>query len=98
MWKKNTQKEYAEGIAEKKGLFLVVSASALFFGLLFWFLDNEAGFFVFLMMLGLIGIVGFTWRFSAWYYRRQNEGGVKEALHFQKWRLYESKALHLAVV
>jgi MFS family permease len=79
MWKEYTQKEYVEEIAEKKGLFLVVSAFALFFGVLFWVLDNEAGFFVFIMMLGLIGLVGFTWQFSAWYYRKNNERGVREA-------------------
>ena len=79
MWKEYTKKEYVEGIAEKKGLFLVVSAFALFFGVLFWILDNEAGFFVFLVMLGLIGLVGFTWQFSAWYYRKNNETGIREA-------------------
>jgi len=79
LWKKYTQKESAEEIAEKKDLFFVVSAFALFFGALFWVLDNEAGFFVFLVMLGLIGIIGFTWQFSAWYYRGQNERGVREA-------------------
>jgi hypothetical protein len=107
MWKKYTQKEYAEEIAEKKGLFLVVSAFALFFGLLFWVLDNEAGFLVFLVMLGLIGIVGFTWRFSAWYHRKQNEGGVKEAYiarsgvylnrKLYTWRLFSAKLLSVNI-
>jgi hypothetical protein len=102
-WKKNTQKEYVEEIAEKKGLFLVVLAFALFFGLLFWVFDNEAGFFVFLMMLGLIGIVGFTWQFSAWYNHKQNEGAVKEAYisrsgvyvnrKLYTWRLFSAKLL-----
>jgi hypothetical protein len=51
----------------------------LFFGVLFWVLDNEAGFFVFLVMLGLIGLVLFVWRFSAWSNHRQNVNGTKEA-------------------
>jgi hypothetical protein len=103
MWKEYTKKEYTEEIAEKKGLFVTVSAIALFVGLLFWFLDNDAGFFVFLVMLGLIGLVGFTWQFSAWYYRKQNENGVKEAYiarsgvymnrRLYTWRLFSAKLL-----
>jgi hypothetical protein len=102
-WKKYTRKEYAEEISEKKGLFVIVSVFALFFGFLFWFLDNEAGFIVFLVMLGLIAMVGFGWRFSAWYYREQNERGVKEAYiarsgvfmnrRLYTWRLFSAKLL-----
>ena len=101
MWKEYTRKECAEEISEKKGLFVIVSGFALFFGFLFWFLDNEAGFFVFLVMLGLIGLIGFAWRFSAWYYREQNERGVKEAYiarigvymnrRLYTWRLFSAK-------
>ncbi len=107
MWQEYTQKEYTEEISEKKGLFLIVSFFALFFGFLFWFLDNEAGFFVFLVMLGLIGLVGFTWRFSAWYNRRQNIGGVKEAYIAQSgvymnqrlytWRLFSARLLKVEI-
>jgi hypothetical protein len=79
VWAEYTKKEYEEEKSEKKGLFIVVSGFALFFGFLFWALDNEAGFFVFLLMLGLIGLIAFTWRFSAWYNYRQNINGVKEA-------------------
>ncbi len=107
MWQEYTQKEYTEEISEKKGLFLIVSFFALFFGFLFWFLDNEAGFVVFLVMLGLIGLVGFTWRFSAWYNRRQNIGGVKEAYIAQSgvymnqrlytWRLFSARLLKVEI-
>jgi MFS family permease len=107
MWKEYTQKEYAEEISEKKGLFVIVSAIALFFGFVFWFFDNEAGFFVFLVMLGLIGLVGFTWRFSAWYSRRQNERGIKEAYiarsgvymnrRLYTWRLLSAKLLGVEI-
>jgi MFS family permease len=107
MWKDYTRKEYAEEISEKKGLFVIVSVFALFFGFLFWFLDNEAGFFVFLVMLGLIGLVGFAWRFSAWYYREQNERGVKEVYIAQSgvymnqrlytWRLFSAKLLGVEI-
>ena len=78
-WAEYTQKEYAEEKSEKKGLFLIVSGFALFFGILFWLLDEDAGFFVFLVMLGLIGLVAFAWQFSSWNNYRQNRAeGVKE--------------------
>jgi hypothetical protein len=50
-WAKYTEKEYAEEISEKKGLFIMVSGIALITGLVFWVIYNEAGFFVFLVML-----------------------------------------------
>jgi hypothetical protein len=107
MWQEYTRKEYLEEISEKKGLFLIVSVFALFFGFLFWFLDNESGFVVFLVMLGLIGLVGFTWRFSAWYARKQNIEGVKEAYiarsgvyinrRLYTWRLFSAKLLEVEI-
>ncbi len=108
MWKEYTQKEYVEELAEKKGLFFVVSAFALFFGVLFWVLDNGAGFFVFIVMLGLIGLIGFTWQFSAWYYRENNKsGGVKEAYvarsgiymnrRLYTWRLFSARLLDVKI-
>jgi MFS family permease len=107
MWKKYTRKEYAEEISETKGLFVIISVFALFFGFLFWFLDNEAGFIVFLVMLGLIGLVGFAWRFSAWYYREQNERGAKEAYiartgvymnrRLTTWRMFSAKLLGVEI-
>jgi len=78
-WIDYAEKEYVEEKSEKKGLFLIVTGFALFFGILFWVLDPEAGFVVFIVMLVLIGIVAFAWQFSAWHNYRQNIGGVKEA-------------------
>jgi hypothetical protein len=78
-WSDYTEKEYEAEKSEKKGLFLTITGFALFFGILFWVLDPEAGFLVFLVMLALIGLVGFAWRFSAWYTYKQNIGGVREA-------------------
>lgn len=78
-WAHYTEKEYREEKTEKKGLFLIVTAFALFFGILFWIFDEEAGFFVFLVMLGLIGLCSFAWQFSAWSnYRSNRSGGIKE--------------------
>jgi hypothetical protein len=66
-WAEYTKKEYETEKSEKKGLFPIVSGFALFFGILFWVLDEEAGFIVFLIMIGLIALVAFAWRFSAAY-------------------------------
>ncbi len=97
-WAEYTQREYEEEKSEKRGLFLLVSGVALFFGILFWALDEEAGFIVFLVMLGLIGLVAFAWQFSAWSNYRNNSGvGIKEvyitqsAVYLNK-RLYTWKA------
>ena len=56
-------------------------------------------------MLGLIGLVVFPWRFTAWYYREQNERGVKEAYitrsggclnrRLSSWRLFSAKLLRV---
>ena len=92
-WAEYSKKEYEEEKSEKKGLFLIVSGFALFFGILIWALDPEAGFTVFLMMLGLIGLVAFAWRFSAWHNYRQNIGGVKE-VYITKDAVYMNKQLY----
>jgi hypothetical protein len=65
----------------------------LFFGIIFWVLDPEAGFTVFLIMIGLIGLVAFAWQFSAWHNYRQNIGGVKEA-YITKDAVYMNKKLY----
>jgi hypothetical protein len=78
-WRRYSQKEYAAENAEKRTLFLVVAAFALLFGVLVWVLDPEAGFYVFLAMLGLIGLIGCTWRFTLWLNHRHNLAGAGEA-------------------
>ncbi len=92
-WIEYTKKEYKTEKTEKKGLFLIVTGFALFFGVLFWVLDPEAGFYVFLMMLGLIGIVAFAWQFSAWYNYRQNMTGVRE-VYITKDAIYLNRRLY----
>ena len=78
-WEQFMGKEYIEEKSEKKGLFLIITAFALFFGVLFWVLDPEAGFYVFLVMLGLIGLCFMAWQLSAWSNLRQNSRtGIKE--------------------
>jgi len=78
-WAAYTEEEHREDYSEKKGLFLIVTAFALFFGVLFWVFDEEAGFFVFLVMLGLIGICFVAWQYAVWSnYRSNRSSGVKE--------------------
>lgn len=92
-WKEYCKKEFAEEKMEKKGLFIVVSAFALFFGVLFWAIDAESGFFVFLGMLGLIAIVGLAWQLSTWYYYRQNMSGGAET-YIARDGLYMARRLY----
>ena len=78
-WAEFTCKEYLQEKSEKKGLFLIVSAFALFFGFLFWILDSEAGFWVFIVMLGVTGLCFAAWQLSSYSNQRNNTaGGVKE--------------------
>ncbi len=92
-WIEYTKKEYQTEKSEKKGLFLIVTAFALFFGVLFWAFDPEAGFYVFLMMLVLIAIIAFAWQFSAWYNYRQNMRGIRE-VYIAKDAIYMNKRLY----
>ena len=71
----------------------MVSGIALITGLVFWVIDNEAGFFVFLVMLLLIGLVALAWRVPAWQNHRQNIGGVREAF-VTKDAIYMNKKIH----
>lgn len=78
-WSAYTEQEHREEYSEKKGLFLIVTAFALFFGVLFWVFDEDAGFWVFMVMLGLIGICFTAWQLSVWSNYRSNRSlGAKE--------------------
>lgn len=92
-WLIYAKEEYKEEKSEKKGLFLIVTGFALFFGTLFWILDEGAGFIVFLVMLSLIGIVAFAWQFSAWHNYKQNIGGVKE-VYITRDAIYMNRKLY----
>jgi MFS family permease len=99
-WMDYAKKEYVEEKTEKKGLFIVVSGFALFFGFLFWALDPENGIFVFYVMLGLIAVCAFAWQFTAWNTCRQNKRATgevyigKDAVYLNRrfftWRLFGS--------
>lgn len=92
-WKEYTDKEHIEEKIEKRGLFFVVSAFALFFGILFWILDPEAGIYVFLAMLGLIALIGSVALLTTWYDHYQNKKHLGEA-YIAKDALYLNHRLH----
>jgi hypothetical protein len=92
-WAKYTEKEYKEEISEKKGLFIIISVIALGCGFFFLAIDPETGLFVFAVMLVLIGLCAFAWRFSAWNNHRQNVGGVREAF-ISKDAIYMNKKFY----
>jgi len=60
MWNEFTEKEFQTQKVETKPLFYIVSGFALFFGILFFALDHEAGFYVLIVMLALIVIIWLT--------------------------------------
>jgi hypothetical protein len=92
-WSEYAKKEYAEEKTEKKGLFIVVSAFALFFGFLFWAIDPESGFYVFLVMLGLIAACGLAWQLTAWHEYSQNKKYVGE-VYISRDAVYLNRRLH----
>ncbi len=92
-WAEYTEREYATERTEKKGLFFVVSAFALFFGFLFWAIDNESGFFVFVVMLGLIAACGLAWQLTAWQEYRANKQFLGEA-YIGRDGVYLNRRLH----
>jgi len=71
-WNEYAEKQFVEQKKENKALFYVISAFALFFGVVFFLIDNENGLWVLVLMLILIGVIAFTAWFTAWYNHRQN--------------------------
>jgi hypothetical protein len=59
-WQAYTEAEHEEDTRNRWTLVAIISAFALFFGVLFALFDREAGVYVLLVMLGLIAIVSFT--------------------------------------
>ncbi|MEW5763939.1 MAG: hypothetical protein ACOYXN_00710 [Acidobacteriota bacterium] len=79
-WARYTEAEVVRDRSWKIGLFWIISGWSLFFGVLFLIFDRKAGFAVFLVMLGLIALVGATAALSIWLPYRRNRRGSGEAL------------------
>jgi len=95
-WIKFVREEYRRDKATKGKPFLITSAilllvgvGGLLFGLLF---GNKVGGWVFLIVLLLIGIIGFLW-FAAWYNFRQNIKHPGET-YITPYAVYLSGRLH----
>ncbi len=93
-WSSYSKKECGIEMQQKMGLFLVVTAFALFFGILFWVFDSEAGIYVFATMLGLIGLIAFTWRFTTWQNYRQNISSSAVEAYISKDAVYMNHRLY----
>ena len=93
LWREYAEKEYGTEKSETKGLFIVVSAFALFFGVLFWVIDPENGIYVFFSMLGLIAIIEFVRLFSTWHIYKRNVKNLGEA-YIARNDVYLNRQLH----
>jgi membrane protein YdbS with pleckstrin-like domain len=79
LWRDYVRKDYNEDKKNKMGLFFVISAFAVFFGLLFFLMDRKAGFIVLLIMIGLIIILRLTVFLSSRFIYWQNRKAKGEA-------------------
>ena len=93
--------EYVEEKKAKAGLFLVVAAISLVIGLVFVLLDREVGWIVFLVLLGVLAVIGLV----AWAGPRLRHARSRRATddifisqdgayvngEFHTWRLLEAK-------
>lgn len=92
-WARYTEAEVVRDRSWKVGLFWIISGWALFFGVLFLIFEREAGLAVFLMMLGLIALIGATAALSIWIPYRRNRRRRGEAwIHPEG--VYLNGALH----
>jgi hypothetical protein len=92
-WRRYTEAEVVRDRSGKLGLFLIISGWALFFGVLFLLFERKAGGTVFLMMLGLIVVIGITASLSVWIPYRRNLRRTGEAwIHPEG--VYLNGALH----
>jgi hypothetical protein len=92
-WTEYANKEYQREKATKKTLFWIVSVIALLIGAGFFLFDHKAGGWVFLSMLALIGIIGFTAWFTAWYNFRENMKYLGET-YITPHAVYLNRQLH----
>lgn len=93
-WNKYAEKEYVTEKNVKRVLFYVIAGFALFFGVLFFIIDQESGKLVLFVMLALIVIIAFTAWFTAWYNYRQNKKYLGET-YITSEAVYMNRQLHI---
>ncbi len=77
-WKKFAKDEYEYRKGANWFLFVMITVIALVLGIIFWVADPENGFFVMLVMIGLIILIGVvailaTWGYKSWENNTQPE-------------------------
>lgn len=92
-WNQYAEKEFQTEKKEKRTLFYMVAGFALFFGILFFIFDRDAGLWVLTSMLGLIALIAFVAWFAAWYDYRQNNKYLGEA-YITRDAVYLNRQLH----
>ena len=92
-WNEYAEKQYVEEKKEKRVLFYIIAAWALFFGILFFLLDNENGLWVLVLMLALIAVIAFTAWFTSWYNYRENKKYLGET-YITEDAVYINRQLH----
>jgi 4-amino-4-deoxy-L-arabinose transferase-like glycosyltransferase len=92
-WNQYAEKEYRTEKKEKRVLFYMVAGFALFFGVLAFIFDREAGLWVLISMLVLIALIAFVAWFAAWYDYRQNKKYLGEA-YITRDAVYLNRQLH----
>lgn len=86
-WQRYVETERRERAAAMRGLLVVIAGWSLLFGALFWALDADQGWIVFLVMLGVtLGAAGLAFGLPGLWFRRQRRG-PREAL-ISSWGVY----------
>lgn len=93
-WKRFVQQDYEFRKGKSKSLFILISSICFVVGLIFFILDPEAGFYVFLTMLGMIVILAITAYLSAVVPYRRNKSRVGEVIIFSD-GIYINGATHI---
>lgn len=94
LWAEYTEEEVVRDTYRKKVLFFTISAFALFFGALFFILDPEGGGPVtFLVMVGLVIVIGITALLSIRVTANRNRQGNAE-VYISSQGLYLNRVLH----
>lgn len=94
-WIEYAKQERQREKSTKKALFLLIAVIALVTGAGFWlFTRDSAGGWVFVSMLGLILLIGFTAWFTTWYNYRQNMKYTGEA-YITPNAIYLNRQLHI---
>ncbi len=92
-WQRYAEKNYQVEKSGRKKLFFIVAGFALLIGIIYLIINREAGLGVFLMMLIVIAVTGFSAWFASWRNYRQNKN-TGDA-YISKDGIYLNKQIHI---